>query len=130
MPARFSPRVRFCLLLLLGVALLFTRLGGAHLHLCFDGLEPASSLHFIDSGQHADHHAGEEHDDRDVSLIADALAKPIKLSLEVALLLVLMGFGAPLFAPAIPRHRFAARITASPPFHLRPPLRGPPARSA
>jgi hypothetical protein len=59
--------------LLCGV-LLLTRLGGTHLHLCFDGSEPPISLHVADAG---DHHPGESapHADQDVALGADLLVK-------------------------------------------------------
>ena len=113
------------LLTLICAALLFARLGGGHLHLCLDGSEPPASLHVTDSGHHADHHDDQGHDDRDVSLLDDALTKSGKSGLDLPLLLAALWL-AVLFA--------RLRITAadppprstSPPRFCRPPLRGPP----
>jgi hypothetical protein len=54
--------------------LIATRLGGDHLHFCFDGLgdEPAVSVHLADSGTHHQDGAGVVHDDMDVSLASAA----------------------------------------------------------
>lgn len=114
------------LLTLACVALLFARLGGAHVHLCLDGSEPPASLHVTDSGHHADHHDGQAHDDRDVWLVGDALTKSGKWSLDLPLLLAALWLVAVLFA----RLRITAtdppRRAASPPRFCRPLLRGPP----
>ena len=125
-------RPRAWLLALACLTLLFMQMGGAHLHLCFDGKEPPASLHLADSDHHADHHgghhaAGEAHSDLDVPLAGDALTKPGKLNLDLPLLLLAalwLGF---LCAarqgerPRDPPHALASS------HHLRlPPLRGPP----
>lgn len=115
------------LLTLLLAALLTARVGGAHLHLCFDGSEPPASLHFSDAGHHDDHHADEAHDDVDVSLIAEAAAKLGKLSLDLPLLVTasLILFGLWLAAQRPPSPYRGPRA-ASDPYSLRPPVRGPP----
>ncbi len=117
---------RIWLLTLVCVALLCARLGGGHLHLCFDGSEPPVSLHLMYNGQH--HMAGTDagHQDADVALADEALAKSIQLVLDLpaALVVALLiwslrqtrrppapGFCLPLFFSAT---------------RLRPPLRGPP----
>lgn len=114
------------LLTLVCVALLFARIGGVHLHLCFDGSEPPASLHFEDSGHHADHHLADAHNDRDVSLLADALTKTGKLSLDFPLLLAAFCLSLLLCAlrPVYRPHQ--ARTLWPPPDFLRPFLRGPP----
>lgn len=115
------------LLTLVCVALLFARVGDAHLHLCFDGSEPPASLHFTDAGHHADHHVGEVHDDLDLSLIDDVLSQMAKLGLGL-LMLLLAAFWLSflLFVPARIVPADPPRVTATPPCSLRPPLRGPP----
>ena len=118
------------LLLLVCGAVLFARLGSAHLHLCLDGSEPAASLHVTDPGHHADHHSDPGHDVRDVSLLDDALTKSGKSGFDLPLLLAASWLAILLFA--------RLRITAadppppptSPPRFRRPPLRGPPLHAA
>lgn len=125
---RRSPRP--WLLTLVCVALLFARLGGAHLHLCLDGSEPAASLHVTDPAHHADHHDGQTHADRDVSLVGDALTKSGKWGLDLPLLLAALWLVTVLFA----RLRITAadppQPAASPPRFCRPLLRGPPLHAA
>ena len=69
------------LVVLFGVAFLNANALGAHLHYCFDGKEPRSSLHLLD-GQEDLHHLGthEKHNDKDVKLTDQALAKFFKFS--------------------------------------------------
>lgn len=114
------------LLTLICAALLFARLGGAHVHLCLDGSEPPASLHVTDSGHHADHHDGQTHDDRDVSLLGDALTKSGKSGFDLPFVLAALWLATVLFA----RLRITAADSpppyASPPRFHRPPLRGPP----
>lgn len=117
---------RAWLLTLVCAAMLFARLGGAHLHLCFDGSEPPASLHVTDSGHYADHHDREAHDDRDVSLLGDALIKSDKPGLDLPLLLaafwlVVLLFARPRMVPAD-----SPQVAVSSPRFFRPPLRGPP----
>jgi hypothetical protein len=115
------------LIALLLAALLTVRGGGAHLHLCFDGSEPPSSLHFEDAGHHEEHHVDQVHDDLDLDLVSDAATKFGKLSLDLYLLL----FAGLFFL--LPRMGFLLRrgpeppVRASDPLLLLPPPRGPPA---
>jgi hypothetical protein len=132
---RLTPTPRF-LIALLCIAVLILRVGGAHLHLCFDGSEPPMSMHLGDSGvHHADEttdyaSVADEHADRDVLIGADALVKKPSGSFEIPLLAVL--FGLLLFY--VVRRRdvlpdFSPPAQLSPVrAHLRPPLRGPPPR--
>ncbi|WP_293373708.1 hypothetical protein [Nevskia sp.] len=136
------PSPRRLLIVSLCIALLALRFGGAHLHLCFDGSEAPSALHFADAGlHHADAgqgHAdkrslsgdGAHHDDVEVSIASDAIAK-LSSSLDVPTLAVLLIAALLLFcqgrtpAPSVPSR---LRLPRSP-LHLRPPLRGPPRHS-
>lgn len=123
-----APRRHFSrwLLTLLCVTLLAGRVDGAHLHLCLDGQEQSSSVRVgLDTPSRAGTQA--PHNDRDIAMAADLLAKPGKgdfkqppalPTAEVALLLV-TGRYEPV-APAV-----AAALSAS---SVRlPPPRGPPA---
>lgn len=110
------------------VAILATRVSGVHLHLCFDGQQPQIS---VQSGHAGMDEPGITHadDDKDVSLVGDALVKNFNHAgvlptlLAAAVLLFILGslrqVGFPGFfsRPAIP---YASG------FYLRPPLRGPP----
>lgn len=129
----FTPRL---LIALLCVAVLLLRVGGAHLHLCFDGSEPPVSMHLGDSGVHHADDAGNDgpaadgHADRDVGIGADALLKKPSGSVEIPVLAILCG----LLLIYLARRRDALPVFIPAPklspvrTHLRPPLRGPPAR--
>jgi len=120
-------------LTLICVALLWARVGGAHLHLCFDGRETPTSLHLSDAAHHEEGHGGhhgtgELHSDIDVPLGEQPLTKPGKPVQDLPLLLlaaICMAF------LTLPRERPAPRATpprlASAILGRRPPLRGPPA---
>jgi hypothetical protein len=57
---RFVPLPRLAVVTLASVALSLVSLAGAHLHLCFDGLEPPVTLHHLaDVGPYPDHHSPE-----------------------------------------------------------------------
>ena len=122
---------------MLCVAVITLRVGGAHLHLCFDGSEPPVSLHMSDAGSHhADDHPANEphaavadfaHDDQDVGVGGDLVSK--KTSSDVDLFILGLVFALLLFF--VERRRAAAPASRDPVslpfrFHLRPPLRGPP----
>jgi hypothetical protein len=119
---------RACLTLVC-VAILVTRLSGAHLHLCFDGSEPPESVQLtaVASDESPDEARKPRHD-LDVNLIGEALAKKLDSSLELPMLLaaaiVLFRVQA-VGAPVIARHR-AVPLIPIPAFRLRPPLRAPP----
>ena len=124
-------RFQSWLLAVLCVAMLAGRVGGAHLHLCFDGEESAKALHWMDSGIH---HPGEAgmvlpHQDADVAVIGELIAKSDKLAADlplflVALLLPWLLLQAPRFSPPLRTH-----LVPFAPLFLRPPLRGPPVSS-
>lgn len=128
MSRRLASRV--WLLLLICGALLFARLGGAHLHLCFDGSEPPASLHVTDSGHHPDHHDDRAHADRDVPLVGDALTKSGKWGLDLPLLLTALWLVTVLFARLRITAADSPPPSASRPRFCRPPLRGPPLSSS
>lgn len=125
MPRHFPPRA--FLLTLLCVALLCARVGGPHLHLAFDGGEAPAHVHTeVQTGHHAEHH-GDAHENLDISLIGDALAKSGKLLLDLPVLLLAAFWLSVLFAAS--RLIVAAgppRLLTSSIHFLRPPLRGPP----
>lgn len=112
---------------LLCVSVLFVRAGGMHLHMCLDGQEAPTQVHWADSGMHNDvEHATESHDDRDIDL-SEGVAKTSKgtadFSLAVlvaAILLTLLAV--PRQAPPQLQRIFVPEV----PRFLRPPLRGPP----
>ena len=116
------------LLSFLFIALLVVRIDGAHLHLCLDGGEPPANLHLLDNGlHHLDPGGDAEHQDADVALGDESLAKLTKASTDlpyfiaVALLFwtILMTFRQKLSGCQSP-------LVSTPPRFLRPPLRGPP----
>ena len=115
------------LIAMLCIAVIVLRVGGNHLHLCFDGDEPPVSLHVADSGiQHAEEPAG-DHSDREITPGADVLVKKssdsvdaLTLALLCALLLFVASRGS---APPTP---WRDPVSLSSRSRLRPPLRGPP----
>ncbi len=112
------------LVLLLGFALLLTRVVGTHLHFCLDGQEAPVAVHIADGEQHHDgHHGG----DIDVDS-SSAAGKPSQLSLATLALFIAMVFS---WAPVRTRLATTLPLIAAPPRRklphvLRPPLRGPP----
>jgi hypothetical protein len=124
------PRDPRWLIAALCLALVVLRIGGVHLHLCFDGSEPPISYHVADSGIHHldEHEAGETHSDRDMALGEDVLLKkPAKAQDS---LLFLFAFALLLFLLSRstgPRPKPGAPPPLRPDLSwLRPPLRGPP----
>lgn len=125
MSDRFSPRA--FLLTLMCIALLCARVGGPHLHLSLDGGEAPTHVHIeLQTGHHAEHH-GNMHENLDISLIGEALAKPGKLLLDLPVLLfaafwlsLLITASRPILTATPPR------LSPSSTSFLRPPLRGPP----
>lgn len=125
---------RLMLLLIVGIGLLWARVGGTHLHLCLDACATESRLHLDTSAHHAQHHGDDHahghtggHSDVDLPLFDHLLTKStqsvqdLPLALPVLLMVLLLSF-APAGHPRAPR-----RNVHAPPLHpLRPPLRGPP----
>ena len=110
------------------IVLLVTRIGGVHLHLCFDGSEPPASVHVLDGGIHHNEPAGEEgHQDRDIAPAENLALKLPKMGLDLlpVLFFLVMLWGMlpsrqhPLRNDSILFSRRLAR-------DLLPPLRGPP----
>ncbi|WP_439638795.1 hypothetical protein [Nevskia sp.] len=92
-------------MLLACLAFLVMRLGGAHLHHCFDGSEPGNAVHFADAGLHhsaagdrmadASGHGADgapHHDDLDTGVASDPLGKlsPPEPTALIGLLLAVM----------------------------------------
>ena len=97
-------------------ALLFAGLTNAHshVHYCFDGQEPPASVHLVDGTDH-EHELpgqsdGEEHDDLDLDVPNQALAKAVKYDL-----------------PAITPQVFTVAFEPSPPGALGDAVDSPPA---
>jgi hypothetical protein len=69
---------------LAGLAVLYAGLTNAHshVHYCFDGQEPPAAVHLVDNTDHAHEvpgHGGEdEHNDLDLDVPKQALAKAVK----------------------------------------------------
>lgn len=78
-----SSRYAIALLCLLLIA---ARVSGAHWHLCFDGSEPPQTMHVGDIDLHTDHIA-DQHQDVDLKLVGEALAKNFGNGLDAPLLL-------------------------------------------
>lgn len=106
------------------------RASGTHLHLCFDGNEPSSSVHLVEDGD-ADLHFGAHspHEDLDVSLVGNVLVKQDAIGVDLLPILIATAIVLGLVRLAlrsIPYPRLAAFVL-TPLFELRPPPRGPPA---
>lgn len=120
---------RLALILLLGLALLLMRVGSTHIHLCFDGQEPAVSLHSADSGiHHAETSAAADHADQDIDLSRAVPGKLWSQGMGGAMLLVALS--SLLLSLPRPQARRAPLVLQWPlgtaQHFLRPPLRGPP----
>jgi len=124
-----SPMMMRGLLALASLALVWAGLGGAHLHLCLDGSEPPTSLHFVDGDYLGDHHADTAHTDIDLPLFDEMVVKsPNKPGVELPVVILLaLVFLVVHRRPASrsPPRTISHRDTTSP-SRLRPPLRGPP----
>ena len=123
---RFNPILLWAVV----VAVLAMRLSDTHLHLCFDGQEPPTSVHFADSSVHHDdnHHEGSCQADKDINPFVGTLVKSDDdgqsvLTLAVRTLLTLDLIPRTHGIPPFDRHSL---LPSHPPLHLRPPLRGPP----
>jgi hypothetical protein len=116
---------------LTAVAVLFAGLTNAHshVHYCFDGQEPPASVHLVDGMDHehelpGHHDDASEHDDLDLDVPNQALAKVVKYDLPAITLHVL----AIAFEPS-PPGALADTVDTPPAPHPRythPPTRAPP----
>lgn len=126
---RNSSYSRF-LLWALVLAVLTVRASDTHLHLCFDGHESPTTVHFVDASVHNDdHHQGEPHADKDLDPFVGVVAKSSDTDTQVALpvCVVAVVLLLPVDSLTLPVASEPVPLAAGPPFHLRPPLRGPPA---
>ena len=118
------------LLFLACALLILARVSGTHLHLCFDGNEPRSSLHLVDDGE-ADLHFGANspHEDLDVSLVGNVLVKQDTAGVDLLPILVAAAIvlGLVRLANGIISYPRLHVLLPTPVFALRPPPRGPPA---
>jgi hypothetical protein len=104
----------------------------AHVHLCFDGQEPAVSIHIESSTELTQHltKVGLDHHDLDIDLGVNSITKLPKVDLPILALLFAALFIAfnLLGKPPLAQSR-STRFRYQSPSHFRPPLRGPPALS-
>ena len=124
-----------------GLAVLFAGLSNAHAHVhyCFDGQEPPATVHLSDGIDHEHEHPGQashhdtathaehdgDHDDLDLDLPNQALAKAVKHDLFIAS--PLPGWSTVIDSrPAEALVRSDDAPAAAAPLYARPPLRGPP----
>ena len=115
---------------LAGFALLFAGFTNAHshVHYCFDGSEPPAAVHLADSTAHhhedAGHDDGTEHDDLDVDVQNQVLAKAVKYDLPaIPVLAWTMTFD------GLPGSTLAVSVDSPPhpnPRYALPQLRAPP----
>jgi hypothetical protein len=127
---RCSSRPIRLVLWVLALSFLTVRASDTHLHLCFDGQEPPTTVHFADASVHDDdHHEGESHTDKDLDPFVGMFSKSeqtdsdVALAITVGTLVLLL----PVDGDAQPADHEPLLVVANPSFHLRPPLRGPPA---
>ena len=115
---------------LAGLAVLFAGLTNAHghVHYCFDGQEPPAAVHLADSTDHdhelPGHDGGTEHDDLDLDLPNQALAKAVKHDLPA---IVAVAWGTSV--DSLPGGALAESIdtpAAPNPRYALPQLRAPP----
>jgi hypothetical protein len=115
------------LIALLCIFVVTMRIGGAHVHFCFDGSEPPATLHMSsDEGSHHEDEAA--HTDMDVSLSGDTLIKKFESSIQPLLLLavaILFIRFTPVLTISRTRFNSLPRLLSQFAFQ-RPLLRGPP----
>jgi hypothetical protein len=123
-------RVNPLLLWTVVLAVLAARLTDTHLHLCFDGQEAPTSVHLADASVHhdEDHDGGTGHADKDVDPFVGTLVKSDDDSQPLFAFIVSTLLTIDLLPPdhAVPALDPETPLATSPPFYLRPPLRGPP----
>lgn len=124
------------LLALVALAIVAMPASGVHLHLCFDGAEAPSTMHFAEDGSvHSEASSTASvtdtdaaHSDTDVELGAPAVAKKSDNSFDLPSLIVLAGllFRLPAPAPAVLPETDDATIVVASSYRILPPLRAPP----
>lgn len=106
---------------LLCIVLLAVRIGGAHLHLCFDGMEPPLAVHAGEPMGHDAHH-DEQHSDADLNLLDNGIAKtfaqaniaPALIAALIVLFVRLTSTGTPISIYRPPFFRFIPLRFSSP----------------
>jgi hypothetical protein len=101
----------------------------SHVHYCFDGQEPPASVHLVDSTDHehelpGHHDDGAEHDDLDLDVPNQALAKAVKHDLAA---IDLVAWTLPI--ESLPGGALAQGVDVPPapsPRYALPQLRAPP----
>ena len=100
---------------------------GAHLHLCFDGQEPAASLHLIDDGMHhPDSGLDRPHHDAEVNVDTHGLPKLDKYATFAAARVMVWLLLGPAPSVRVARARARRRPRDRPRSYLRPLTRAPP----
>jgi hypothetical protein len=124
---------RTSIVLILCSILLLLRIGGVHLHLCFDGQEPPATLHLLDGG--SEHMLDDAdplpHKDGNLDEASASIVKSLLATFDLPLLLLTV-LVAWLRAsqPAFPAPQRGDRPLRRSPSFLLPPLRGPPLTAA
>jgi hypothetical protein len=114
------------------LAVLAVRMTDTHLHLCFDGQEAPTSVHFADASVHHDEqhdHDGQAHSDQDIDPFVGTVVKADDDGQPLFALIVGTLLAIDLIPPdqgILPLAR-ETPLAVHPPSYLRPPLRGPPA---
>jgi hypothetical protein len=119
---RLAPPLRTWLCLAL-LAMLVIRLGEMHLHLCFDGQEPAAAVHVGDLPSHDDG----SHSDQDVELsTTQGLVKKAGVdTLDLLFICLVVLLLLPVLRRITPPRAVLFFSPAQPAYFL-PPVRGPP----
>lgn len=124
---RFNPLLLWTVVL----AVLAVRMSDTHLHLCFDGQEPPTSVHFADASVHHDeeHDDGSTHADKDINPFIGTIVKSDDDTQPLFAVIVSTLLTIDLLPPdhGVPPLDRETPLATDPPFYLRPPLRGPPA---
>jgi hypothetical protein len=124
---------RTSIVLILCSILLLLRIGGVHLHFCFDGQEPPASLHVLDGGsEHMGDGAGSlPHQDGNLDEASASILKSLAAVGDLPLLI--LAVLVPWLRASRPACPLPARRAPPPrrsPSILLPPLRGPPQTAA
>lgn len=114
---------------LLSVALPLVWVAGAHLHLCFDGLEPPVALHHLaDGGNHVQHHGPEkQHSDADLDLDSSLTRAPDNGTDAPAVAPTLAHASIGVQDPVSLYTAYAPSSIRTAPWFRQPPPRAPPA---
>ena len=110
------------------LVLLLLRIGGAVSHYCFDGLEPAVSIHFDNLNGHVDHEAEAGHTDVEKQVLSDNLLGKL-FELESMLVVMAMLLIVLLSQSGGQNYFYSLLRQTSNPRNFRPPLRAPPLNS-